>query len=691
VAAVERTELANAPDPGIDWRRVAYLIQVSRGLDALEETVLVPERKIFYQFSARGHDLAQILLGLQLTRPDDAICGYYRSRPILLSLGVPVADTLGSSMGRAGGYSDGRDIGAVFNFPNPAGPSALPMCGGVGAQYTPTAGWAQALAYRASVLKETDCGDAIAVVLGGDASVATNGFWSALTMATTLKLPMLFYIEDNGYGISVPSVMQTPGGDIAANLAGFRGLHILSGDGTEPAEAARLAGSAVRHVRERRGPALLRLSVPRLEGHSFQDTQTYKPEHVVAAEQARDPLPKLRSFLLPAEVDEAEWKQICEDAARSVEAARHDAEARPVAELERTTRHVFYEGELQAEGGQWLRGYTPPPASETPEPQGQRINMVTAIRRTLEHELTINPRVLIFGEDVGPKGGVHAVTLGLQEKFGDARVFDTSLSEEGIIGRAVGMALAGLVPVPEIQFRKYADPAMEQLNDCGTMRWRTNNRFAAPIVVRMPIGYFKCGDPWHSQTNEVQFVHSPGWKVAAPSNAEDAVGLLRSAVRGNDPVIFFEHRAMLDAPSARRPYPGDDYVLAFGQARKTREGNDLTIVTWGAMVERCEEAAADRSVEIIDLRTLMPWDIDAVITSVRRTRRCLIVHEDLLTGGFGAEIAAVVAESCFFDLDAPVSRLAMPDIPSPHNPALMEWALPSVEKIRAKIDQLIGT
>jgi len=316
--------------------------------------------------------------------------------------------------------------------------------------------------------------------------------------------------------------------------------------------------------------------------------------------------------------------------------------------------------------------------------------MVTAIRRTLDHELAVNPRVLVFGEDVGPKGGVHAVTLGLQEKFGEDRVFDTSLSEEGIIGRAVGMAIAGLMPVPEIQFRKYADPACEQLNDCGTMRWRTNNRFAAPMVVRMPIGFFKCGDPWHSQTNEVQFVHSPGWKVAVPSNAQDAVGLLRAALRGNDPVIFFEHRAMLDAAWARRPYPGDDFMLPFASARAVREGDDLTIVTWGAMVERCDEAAEDRSVEILDLRTLMPWDRKAVLASVRRTRRCLIVHEDLMSAGFGAEIAAVVAEECFLDLDAPVSRLAMPDIPSPHNPALMEWALPSVDGIRAKIDELIG-
>ncbi len=678
----------NAPAP--DWKRVAYLTHVSRALDDLEETKLVPARKMFYQFSARGHDVAQILLGLKLTRDEDAVCGYYRSRPALLALGLPLADALGSSMMRAGGYSDGRDIGAVFNYPNPRGASGLPMCGGVGAQFTPTAGWAQALKYRWEVLKENGCRDAIAVALGGDAAVATNGFWSALTMATTLGLPVLFYVEDNGYGISVPSTLQTPGANIAANLASFSGLEILSGDGTEPSEASRLIDDAISHVRERRSPALLRLTVPRLEGHSFQDTQTYKSDSVVAAERARDPLPKLHDYLVPAQLGENEWNRILEDARRDVEQALNEAEARPVAPLERTARHVFFEGEVQAKGGQWTHGYVAPDEDDTPKPEGQRINMVTAIRRTLEHELSVNPRVLVFGEDVGPKGGVHAVTLGLQDKFGDARVFDTSLSEEGIIGRAVGMALAGLVPVPEIQFRKYAEPATEQLSDCGTMRWRTNNRYAAPIVVRMPIGFFKCGDPWHSQTNEVQFVHSPGWKVAAPSNAEDAVGLLRAALRGNDPVIFFEHRAMLDSASARRPYPGDDFVLPFGKARMVSAGDDLTIVTWGAMIERCEEAAAGHSVEILDLRTLMPWDREAVIESVKRTRRCLIVHEDLMSAGFGAEIAAVVAEEAFLDLDAPVSRLAMPDIPSPHNPALLEWALPTVESIRARLEELIG-
>jgi 2-oxoisovalerate dehydrogenase E1 component len=268
-------------------------------------------------------------------------------------------------------------------------------------------------------------------------------------------------------------------------------------------------------------------------------------------------------------------------------------------------------------------------------------------------------------------------------------VFDTSLSEEGIVGRAVGMALAGLMPVPEIQFRKYAEPALEQINDCGTMRWRTNNRFAAPMVLRMPVGFFKCGDPWHSQTNEVQFVHNPGWQVAVPSNAEDAVGLLRSALRGNDPVVFFEHRAMLDDAWARRPWPGDDYVLPFGHAKKVREGDRITLVTWGAMVPRCEAAAEGISADVIDLRTLQPWDREMVLESVARTRRCLIVHEDLRTGGFGAEIAAVVADEAFLDLDAPVVRLTMPDIPSPHNPVLLDWAVPSVEKIRARIDELL--
>lgn len=676
-----------------DWKRVVELVHCSRAMDAIEERELVPGKKIFYQFSARGHDMAQVLLGLHLTHPKDAVCGYYRSRPVLLSLGVALEDALGSAMGRAGGYSDGRDIGVVFNYPNPNGASALPMCGGVGAQYTPTAGYAQAIEYSKSVLGDRSYDGAIGVVLGGDASVATNGFWSALTMATTLKLPMLFYIEDNGFGISTPGWLQTPGSNIAQNLANFSGLKVYDGDGVDPVAASTLIADAVTHVRSGEGPALLHLTVPRLQGHSFQDTQAYKAKDVVDAEWARDPLPKLKAHVVPSLLSEKDWDAAQTNAEENVRRAAQIADQRPVSPPSQVTRFVFSEDDaLQGEGGLWNAGYFQPHTSEQAKPEGARINMITAIRRTLDNELAMNPRMLVFGEDVGPKGGVHGVTLGLQEKYGVERVFDTSLSEEGIIGRAVGMAIAGLMPVPEIQFRKYADPACEQINDCGTMRWRTANRFAAPMVVRMPVGFFKCGDPWHSQTNEVQFVHSPGWRVACPSNAEDAVGLLRTALRGNDPVMFLEHRNMLDAASARRPYPGDDFALPFGVAKRIREGGNITIIAWGAMVERCEAAAekAGVSADILDLRTLAPWDSEAVLASVRRTHRCLIVHEDIGTAGFGAEIAAVIADQAFLDLDAPVARLTMPDIPSPHHPDLMEWALPSVERIATKLQEQVA-
>lgn len=318
--------------------------------------------------------------------------------------------------------------------------------------------------------------------------------------------------------------------------------------------------------------------------------------------------------------------------------------------------------------------------------------MVEAVRRTLDVELGLNPRCLVFGEDVGVKGGVHTATLGLQSKYGERRVFDTSLSEEGIIGRAVGIALAGLLPAPEIQFRKYADPATEHLRNLGTLRWRTANRFAAPVVVRMAGGYGrKVGDPWHSVTSEVEFAHTPGWRIAFPSNAEDAVGLLRAALRGDDPTIFFEHRAQMDAAWARRPYPGDDYVLPFGRARITREGARLTVVTWGAMVERCEQAAADvgDDVEIIDLRTIVPWDQETVERSIRKTSKCLIVHEDIAFAGFGAEIAAVIAQDSFVHLDAPVRRLGAPSIPVPFNYQLMNAVVPGVGQIAEAMHELV--
>ncbi|HLY52034.1 MAG TPA: transketolase C-terminal domain-containing protein [Steroidobacteraceae bacterium] len=683
------------PGAAPDWRRVTHLVQLSRALDDIEETRLVPERKVLYQFSARGHELAQILLGLSLDDPHDGVAVYYRSRPMMLALGVSLEDAAAAPLARSGSFSGGRDIGVVFNVPGRGAPTVLPACGGVGTQYTPAAGWAQAIRYRHEVLGDAAYARSIAVVLGGDASTATNGFWSALNIATTLKLPMLFYIEDNAFGISVPSTLQTPGGNIAANLRSFSGLTILEGDGCDPNAAAALTQQAVAQVRAQRSPLLLRLTVPRLCGHSGQDTQAYKAAATLEAERARDPLVRLQRRLVPQVLSEEEWRDSAARAAREVEAAVAGALARPAPDPRELTRHVFSRDAdgaqaLQEQGGLAPEGFAFARSSVQPHPEPTRINMLTAIRRTLDAELALNPRMLVFGEDVGPKGGVHGATLGLQEKYGPGRVFDTSLSEEGIVGRAVGMALAGLLPVAEIQFRKYADPAAEQLNDCGTLRWRTRNRFAVPLVVRMPGGFFKCGDPWHSQTNEVAWVHGIGWQVAVPSNAEDAVGLLRAALRGNDPVIFFEHRAMLDAAWARRPYPGDEFAVPYGQARLVRPGCELTVVTWGAMVERCELAAAHCHVdaEVLDLRTLSPWDRSAVLASVEKTHRCLIVHEDNLTAGFGAEVAATLASEAFDSLEAPVERLAMPDIPSPHSPILLEAAVPDAARIARAIQRV---
>jgi len=682
----------------IDWPRVLYLTLVSRFLDDTEEQRLVPEKKVLYQFSARGHDVAQAILGQQLTHPHDAASAYYRSRPLLLSLGLSIADGFAGPMGKSGGFSDGRDIGVVCNLPRDPGPVVLPMSGDVGSQYTPAAGWAQAIRYHRDVLGDAAWQGALACVLGGEASVATNGFWSALTQATTLRLPLFFYVEDNGYGISVPGTLQTPGGDIAANLASFRELLVLSGDGTQPGEAANRIAEAVAHVRAGQGPALLRLTVPRLSGHSGQDTQSYKPAGMLEREQAADPLGTLYAMLRDGLLDEAAIARVETEARRDAEAGLAEALARPEPDPAGVTRFRFEERDaegrpiVQRRGGLAPAGHRFPESSPTAAPEGPRINLLTAVRRTLEAELRSNPKLLVFGEDVGPKGGVHAATLGLQESFGAARVFDTSLSEEGIIGRAVGLAFAGLLPVPEIQFRKYADPATEQLNNCGTLRWRTVNRWAAPIVVRMPGGYApKCGDPWHSVCGEVVWAHAPGWQVAIPSNAEDAVGLLRTALRGNNPVIFFEHRALLDGAAARRPYPGDGFVVPFGQARLVSEGERITLVTWGAMVERCEAAARSfgAGVEILDLRTIVPWDQAAVLASVRKTRRCLIVHEDTLTAGFGAEISATLAEHAFLSLDAPIQRLAIPDVPTPYNVGLMNAILPQVEQIAERIHELV--
>jgi len=690
-------------DSRLDWRRIAYNALVSRSIDDIEEATnknksrTARENLILYQFSARGHEVAEVILGALIDRRHDAASAYYRSRPLLLSLGLSIEDAFASPLGRAGGFSDGRDIGVVCNLPNREGPIVLPMSGDVGSQYTPCAGWAQSIRYRTKVLGDESWNGAMGVVLGGEASVATNGFWSALTIATTLSLPMLFYIEDNGLGISVPGELQTPGGDVASNLAAFGNLLVRDGDGTDPAETARLLVECVDHVRAANGPAIVRLTVPRLCSHSGPDNQRgYRSDADIASDAQRDPLPRLRAHLVPAVLSEKEWSALGAEVARDVQAGLAAARARSNPDPSTVARWVYADDSPdspEAYGGLSRDERVALGGSTSSAPTKDVVRFAEAVRRTLRHELEVNPKVVVFGEDVGRKGGVHLVTEGLQKKFGAGRVFDTSLSEEGIVGRAVGMAISGLMPVAEIQFRKYADPAAEQLNNCGTLRWRTANRFAAPIVVRMPGGFGKdVGDPWHSLSDEVRFAHAYGWQVAIPSNAADAVGLLRSAMRGPNPTIFFEHRSLLMTSDGSTRYPGDDYIVPFGSAAIVREGNDITVVSWGALLHRCADAAEqfEGRVDLIDLRTIAPWDRATVLASVKKTGRCLIAHEDNLTAGFGAEIAATVAKEAFWHLDAPVDRIAVEDVPMPYHPVLLDAVLPSTESIAARIDALLS-
>jgi 2-oxoisovalerate dehydrogenase E1 component len=674
------------PDRGV-WERIAATVVRSRLLDDLEERELAPSGEVPYQFSAKGHELVQVLVAEQLDHPHDAAGVYYRSRPFMLAAGLRLDEALAAGMGRVGSPSEGRDVGVVFSMPPRGGPTVLPASGDVGAQYTPIAGWAQAIRYRAEVLGEADWLGAIGVAFGGDGSVATNGFWSALTMATTLNLPMLFVIEDNRYGLSVHRDLQTPGGNIAANLEAFRNLEVLDGPGTLPELTLKLVSRAVEHAR-RQGPCLLHLTVPRLSGHTFIDNQAYKSEEERAEEAAADPLPALKAFL-----GAKRMAAVTEEAGAELAEALEHAKARPASE-EVPTAKLFFEGEVQQVGGPSPElGLRRIEFSERTEIAGPRVNMLDAIRRVLSSELEHNRRALVFGEDVGAKGGVHGATLDLQSSYGEARVFDTSLSEEGIIGRAVGLALAGLSPIPEIQFRKYADPATEQLNDLGTLRWRTAGKFGAPVVLRIPVGYSKrTGDPWHSVTAEAVYAHALGWRIAFPSNAADAVGLLQTALHGEDPTFFLEHRALLDAPQARRPDPGPDYHLPFGRAAMLHQGEALTLVTWGAMVQpsiQVAESFAGR-VEVIDLRTIVPWDRETVEASVRRTGRALVVHEDSWTAGFGGEILATLADGCFTFLDAPLRRLTMPDCPVPYSADLMARVMPDEDRIAAAVEDLLA-
>jgi 2-oxoisovalerate dehydrogenase E1 component len=542
-------------------------------------------------------------------------------------------------------------------------------------------------AREAAELARSFHADEVTYVSLGDGATSEGEFWESLNWACGQKLPVVYVVEDNGYAISVPVDVQTPGGNISRLVRDFPNLLTLECDGTDFLESYEAAGKAVEHARERRGPALIHAHVIRPYSHSLSDDERlYKSEAVRQEEAKRDPLPRLAHYLLAQGLlTEKELKHLEAEVDHEIRHAADKALEAPPPEPDKILLYLY--------------SPTVDPTSERfdhpPKFHGEPRTMVDMINACLRDEMARDPRVVVFGEDVADcshedelpkvkgKGGVFKVTHGLQRQFGSARCYNTSLAEAGIVGRAMGMATRGLKPVTEIQFFDYIWPAVMQMRDeIPTLRWRSHNEFSCPMVVRAPIGgYLAGGAIYHSQSGESIFTHLPGWRVVMPSTALDANGLLRTAIRSDDPVLFLEPKHLYRQTHNRSPYPGPDYMIPFGKARLVREGTDLTIVTYGSLVIRSVEAAKvleaeGLSVEILDLRSLQPYDWDLISASVKKTSRVLVLHEDCISWGYGAEIAARIADELFEFLDAPVKRLAGKDVYIPYHPILEQAVLP---------------
>ncbi|MFZ8826648.1 MAG: alpha-ketoacid dehydrogenase subunit alpha/beta [Candidatus Caldipriscus sp.] len=631
----------------MDWGKVAYFCLLSRFMDLKEKSERLP-----MSFPAMGHELVQVLTALLMEHEKDSASVYYRSRPLALALGMKPEDIFYANMGK------GRDVGMMYYLRG----KILPTVGDVGGQFPKAVGWAQAIRYKG-------WDGAVAVAMGGDGSVASSGFWSALNIATTLNLPMVFVIEDNGWGIGVPSYLQTPGGNIAENLRSFKNLTVLEGRGYIPEETYRVLKDGF-EIARKNGTVLIRFEVARIEGHSISDRQEYRSREEIEKSREKDPIVYLRSLV-------ENWEEVESKAKGDVERAWEEAKNRE-GERGNLKKYIFFEGEF-AQGDK---------VREFKMNKHPKMKMALAIRKAMEEALEENEDVLIFGEDVGLKGGIYGITRGFMERFGERRVFDTSLNELGIVGRAEGMAYADLKPIAEIQFRKYADEARQAIHNIGFVRWRTNNAFSAPIILRIPVGFIRgISDPWHSFSAEQEFLHMFGWKIAYPSNAEDAYYLLKEALSMNDPVIFLEHRELYFSKLAEREI--SEY-LPFGRGRVVKSGNSLTIVSWGYTLYEALEGVKDMDVEVIDLRTLKPWDEELVFESVKKTGRLLVVHEDSLTCGFGAEIVSRVVEETFESLKIAPRRLAVPNVPIPFSQELFNLAYPTADKIRKVVEEMLS-
>ena len=725
-SASANSALTTAPDSVPEPLTPAQLVQfyrlmyASRRIDD-REILLKRQQKVFFQISAAGHEALQVAAALA-TRPGyDWYLPYYRDRALCLALGVTAEEMLLQSVGaEADPASGGRQMPAHWSSPSL---HIVSTSSSTATQVLHAVGCAEAGRYYSAFPEAAERsdrdpagdyrafhdvefkGDEVVLTCIGEGSTSQGEFWEALNAASNRKLPVIFCVEDNGYAISVPVEVNTPGGNISKLVANFPNFFFAEVDGTDPEASYHAFQAAVAHCRAGNGPAFVHGHCVRIYSHSFsEDDKYYRLKEEREADAMRDPLHKLQMRLLREGIlSTGELNALEQQIDEQVAAAAIRAVAAPVPQVSSISRHIYSEDfdptrpELATE----------PRAIEAGESATER-TMADMINLCLRDEMRRDPRILVYGEDVADatregalkevkgKGGVFGLTAGLQTEFGSARVFNSPLAEANIVGRAVGYSVRGLKPVVEIQFFDYIWPAVHQIrNELALMRWRSNGGFRSPVVIRVPIGgYLTGGSIYHSQSGESIFTHIPGLRVVFPSNALDANGLLRTAIRCDDPVLFLEHKRLYREPYGRTPYPGPDFMVPFGKAATTRPGTDITIVTYGALVPRALQAAqkAEREhgiqAEVIDLRTLNPYDWDAIATSVKKTSRVIVAYEDMKSWGYGAEIAARIADELFEDLDAPVKRVAAMDSFVAYQPELEDAILPQPEDLLRTIVEL---
>ncbi|WP_373060428.1 thiamine pyrophosphate-dependent enzyme [Gemmatimonas sp.] len=681
--ALTREQMVNA-------YRVMY---TSRRLDD-KEIQLKRQNKIFFQISGAGHEAVLTAAGMVLRPSYDWFYLYYRDRALCLQLGMTPADMLYSAVGAAADPNSGgrqmpshwgsRDLNIV-SVSSPTGTQFLQAIGN--AEST--------LRARQGQLTDGFPGDDVTLVTTGDGTTSEGEFWESLNSACNLKLPVVYLVEDNGYAISVPVEVNTAGGSISKLVASFPGLYIEEVDGCDFLASYAALDRAVTYARERNGPAFVHAKVIRPYSHSLSDDEVfYRPKDEIEADAARDPLTTFPRYLLAEGLATEEELQALRDTVDAeILAATDDALEQPQPGAD-TVGFAVYSPDVDPTAEQF-------DTEDDPQFTGEPTTMVDLLNACMRDEMARDERILVFGEDVADvsreehlgkvkgKGGVFKVTHGLQTRFGSGRVYNSPLAEANIVGRAIGLAHRGYKPVVEIQFFDYIWPAFMQIRDeLATMRWRSNNTFSAPVVIRTTYGGYIRGGIYHSQTGASLFTHTPGLRVVCPSNALDANGLLRTAIRSEDPVLFLEHKHLYRQTYNKSRYPGPNFMIPFGKANVLREGTDVTLVTYGATVQRALVAAnqiaeeGGPSVELIDLRTLSPWDQETVFNSVKKTSRVIVATEDSLSWGYGAEIAAKIADECFAWLDAPVKRIASADVFVGYAPSLEDATLPQVDTFR---------